>query len=143
MEDCNMLAADCVVICCCCCCQCLMLQLFIFILIKLPYRIVRKTRKLARKKLRIGWKNKGKKGGKDDIRFDEIEGCTRIEVDEFGSGNCMEEVERILEELSEKGEFSFGSFWGRNSSSTCIDHLDSSVVQFELVEFVHSFTCSN
>ncbi|WCJ35719.1 hypothetical protein M5689_016959 [Euphorbia peplus] len=149
MEDCNMLAADCVVI--SCCCQCLMLQLLIFMLIKLPCKIARRTKKFARKKLGlIPCRNKRKKVKRDHIiRFDDIE---RIQVEEFGSGNCMEEVERILEELSQKGEFSFGSFWGRNSSpSACIhDHVDKqdisvdfSVAQFEFVELLHYFPCSN
>lgn len=33
-----------------------------------------------------------------------------------GCGCCMEEVEKVLEELSSKGEFGFGSFWGRRES---------------------------
>ena len=39
---------------------------------------------------------------------------------------CIEEAEKVLEELSQKGEFAFGSFWGRLetsgiiSSSSCL-----------------------
>lgn len=52
------------------------------------------------------------------------------------SGWCMEEVEKALEEMSQKGVFGFGSFWGRESGGSFSgcgrDHqgFDSSVVQF-------------
>lgn len=38
----------------------------------------------------------------------------RARVESFrldGFGGCMKEVEEVLEELSTKGEFGFGSFW--------------------------------
>jgi len=63
-EDMNMLAADCVVI--CCCCQCLILQIVIFVLFKLPYKLVRKTREYARKKLRQRKEDKKITGGGRD-----------------------------------------------------------------------------
>lgn len=63
-------------------------------------------------------------------------------------GSCMEEVESMLGDFSQKGEFAFGSFWGRQGlggSSICVgkQEVDISLVQFELVEIVDSFRCSN
>lgn len=56
---------------------------------------------------------------------------------------CMEEVENVLGELSEKGEFAFGSFWGRDGSDTetAATHsanfcYESSVLQYHLIEMV-------
>lgn len=147
MEDWNMLAADCVVI--SCCCQCLILQIIIFILLKLPQKLVRKTKEYAKKKL---WHRKKEEKITESIRGrfqDEFmkfhEESIRIQVEELhgghGCGNCMEEVEWVLEELSQKGEFAFGSFWGREGSSSSAisvtkQEFDSSVAQFELVEIV-------
>ncbi|KAJ4848218.1 hypothetical protein Tsubulata_014387, partial [Turnera subulata] len=147
MEDWNLIAADCIVI--SCCCQCLVLQIIIFILVKLPCKLVKKTKEYARKKL---WNRKRKKMALPSLegRFQgEIlaihEGCIRIQVKEshgvHGSGSCIEEVERVLEEFSQQGEFAFGSFWGRkrsgsSSSTSAVDKqsINSSIAQLELVE---------
>nr|GEZ08376.1 proline-rich receptor-like protein kinase PERK9 [Tanacetum cinerariifolium] len=42
-----------------------------------------------------------------------------------GFGGCMEEVEEVLEELSTKGEFGFGSFWRGDDGVEidCHDHV--------------------
>lgn len=57
-------------------------------------------------------------------------------------GSCMEEVESMLGDFSQKGEFAFGSFWGRQGlkASTCVakQGFDISLVQFELVEILDS-----
>ncbi|RXH70085.1 hypothetical protein DVH24_007341 [Malus domestica] len=53
---------------------------------------------------------------------------------------CMEEV---LQELSQRGEFAFGSFWRRGklgrsptqNSSIC-DQFDTSFLQYHLIEMV-------
>lgn len=51
-------------------------------------------------------------------------------------GCCMEEVEKVLEELSLKGEFAFGSFWGREESRLIFPTpLDEH--QFDYDSFVH------
>lgn len=80
------------------------------------------------------------------------EGSMRIQIEELqgghGFGDCMREVERVLDDFSQKGEFAFGSFWGRQGlggSSICVgkQEVDISLVQFELVEIVNSFRCSN
>ncbi|CAK7326478.1 unnamed protein product [Dovyalis caffra] len=148
MEDRNMVAADCVVI--SCCCQCLMLQLIVFLLLKLPPKLIQKTKAYAKKKL---WHRKKEKKilesvkGRVQDRFVEFqESSVRIQVDDFHGdhdcGNCMEEVEKVLEEFSQKGEFAFGSFWGRagsGTSQTCtaaVHEFDLSVVKFELVEII-------
>ncbi|CAH9119614.1 unnamed protein product [Cuscuta europaea] len=128
MHDRNALVADCIVI--SCCCQCLILQVIILILLKLPYRMIRRTKRYV-KNLRSRM-SKGKKSlqvktlrGKLSIRHyssgrwrDEGGGSHRVhQVDGLIplSGCCMDEVERVLEEFSLKGEFAFGSFWGGES----------------------------
>ncbi|XP_012081991.1 uncharacterized protein LOC105641944 [Jatropha curcas] len=156
MEDLNMLAADCVVI--SCCCQCLIFQLLIYFFLQLPRKMFRKTKEYALKKFRIRYRKKGEKGiksfeGKFEDGFVELqEGSITIQVEDFygrngfGSG-CMEEVERVIGEFSRKGEFAFGSFWGRGGgSSTCVakQEIDFRLVQFELVEIGNnSFRYSN
>ncbi|KAM3705740.1 hypothetical protein ACB098_03G101300 [Castanea mollissima] len=155
MEDWNTLAADCVVI--SCCCQCLILQIIVFFLLKLPCKLIRKTREYAKKKLRQRRKNektieKEINQGKDDF-VGMNGGSFRIQVDRFlvdgdyGCGSCMQEVEKVLEEFSQEGEFAFGSFWGRNRSgtiSTCVakHEFDNSIVQFQIIEMVSSFSYS-
>ncbi|PPS09574.1 hypothetical protein GOBAR_AA11066 [Gossypium barbadense] len=115
MEECNMLAADCIVI--CCCSQCLILQFIIFVFLKFPAKLVKKTKQYAKKKL-IGQRRKEGKM-KDGLFQDEVQ-----------------EAEKVLEELSRRGEFAFGSFWGRSlhsgtsSSPSC--HLPNG--RFDFVE---------
>nr|POF27037.1 proline-rich receptor-like protein kinase perk10 [Quercus suber] len=155
MEDWNTLAADCVVI--SCCCQCLILQIIIFFLLKLPCKLIRKTREYAKKKLRQRRKNEKTieneiNQGKHD--FEGMNGGSfRIQVDgflvdgDYGCGSCMQEVEKVLEEFSQKGEFAFGSFWGGNRSgtiSTCVakHEFDNSIVQFQIIEMVGSLSYS-
>ena len=150
-----MLAADCVVI--SCCCQCLILQIIIFFLLKLPCKLIRKTREYAKKKLRKRRKNEKtieneiNQGKHDFVGMNG--GSFRIQVDGFlvdgdhGCGSCMQEVEKVLEEFSQEGEFAFGSFWGRNRSgtiSTCVakHEFDNSIVQFQIIEMVGSCSYS-
>ena len=152
-----MLAADCVVI--SCCCQCLILQIIVFILLKLPCKLIHKTREYAKKKLQQRKKNEKiierEIIGQYKDGFVEMhgEGSFRIQVDrlsidgEHGCGTCLEEVEKVLEELSQKGEFAFGSFWGRNGSgslSTCVakHEFDTSMVRYQIIEMVGSFSYS-
>ncbi|XP_042051318.1 uncharacterized protein LOC121796560 [Salvia splendens] len=140
MEDRNILAADCIVL--CCCCQCMMLQILIFILLKLPYKLMRKTKKYA-KKLRAC-----KRGTKimqiemprnREESFTSHGGSIRIESIRFGC--CMSEIERVLDDLSSRGEFAFGSFWGGEVASdtnfpSCFnnDQIDYDVVGCRLME---------
>ncbi|KAK3222683.1 hypothetical protein Dsin_009708 [Dipteronia sinensis] len=148
MEDGSMLAADCVVI--SCCCQCLILQVLIFCLLKLPCKLIRKTKEYAKKKFRQRRRSKGKiirkvKKRKSRYREELMEfhggGCGRIELLKGGEDGCMEEVERVLEEFSQKGEFAFGSFWGREGEGPS-EEFDFSVVQFEFVEIISSLSYS-
>lgn len=62
--------------------------------------------------------------------------CSSVQLEGFSS--CMQEVERVLEEFSQRGEFAFGSFWGRDNSrsSSTQQEFDQGVVQFEVVEVV-------
>ncbi|KAL1551208.1 hypothetical protein AAHA92_19078 [Salvia divinorum] len=140
MEDRNILAADCIVL--CCCCQCMMLQILIFILLKLPHKLMRKTKKYA-KKLRV--RKRGTKimqiemprNGEDSFRSHG--GSLRIESIRFGC--CMAEIEHVLDDLSSRGEFAFGSFWGGEVASdtsfpSCFnnDQIDYEVVGCRLME---------
>lgn len=79
--------------------------------------MVQKTRRYAKKKLGR------RKGGKAVIErpMDTYKGEYFFEFDEEGLvrdacrgyGRCMEEVEKVMEELFREGEFAFGSFWGK------------------------------
>ncbi|XVF42958.1 hypothetical protein PTKIN_Ptkin02bG0001700 [Pterospermum kingtungense] len=127
MEDCNMLVADCIAI--SCCTQCLILQIIIFVLLKLPCKLIRKTKEYAKKKL----------GRRKMIKIERVEGGIQDKavklhtstsasmsmelIQGLGGGEghgfrccCIEEAEEMLEKLRQKGEFAFGSFWGRSES---------------------------
>ncbi|KAL1332192.1 hypothetical protein AAHE18_11G010300 [Arachis hypogaea] len=132
MEDWNMLGADCVVI--SCCCQCLMLQILVYVLLKLPSKLVRKTRRYVKKKFcdhRLDHREKilmGSSSSYDDdvlvkihdqsIRFREEIVTIALRNGTSGrngnnNGSCMDEVEKVMEKLYENGELAFGSFWGQ------------------------------
>ncbi|KAL3751423.1 hypothetical protein ACJRO7_012276 [Eucalyptus globulus] len=142
MEDWNALAADCIVV--SCCCQCLILQIAVFILLKIPCRLFQKTKRFAKKRFRHS--RRRRKSLEKTRYLSEGPGCSMrdgedgffLDVYERG-GRCMEEVEKALQEMSQKGVFGFGSFWGRESGCVC-DHqgFDSSVVQLHLIEIVGS-----
>ncbi|KAH9772069.1 proline-rich receptor-like protein kinase PERK9 [Citrus sinensis] len=145
MEDWNTLAADCVVI--SCCCQCLILQVLIFVVLRLPYKIIRKTKQYAKKKLIRHRRKEGKmietlkvryqnKSWEFHVQGDHSGSCSGVQLE--GLSSCMQEVEKALEEFSQRGEFAFGSFWGRDNSRSpsAPQEFDQSVVQFEVVEVV-------
>lgn len=131
--------------------------------------MARKTKEYARKKL--GKRRKAKFGegvnlgraqcDEDNIigrsmRILEVEGIDQSKLHRWGHSNCMDEVEEVLEELSMKGEFAFGSFWGGDfertelSCSKCVMitreglqyHVGGHVVKFHLVELVGPFNSS-
>ncbi|RAL37536.1 hypothetical protein DM860_000230 [Cuscuta australis] len=116
MEDRNALVADCIVV--SCCCQCLLLQLVVFILLKLPSGMIRRAKRYV-KNLRT--RNREGKGLQVKTRYgeEEDESMKRSQIHHvdaffsFSGSCCMDEVERVLDELSQNGEFAFGSFWGR------------------------------
>ncbi|KAI3467164.1 hypothetical protein Pfo_023827 [Paulownia fortunei] len=149
MDDRSMLAADCIVI--CCCCQCMILQILIFILLKLPHKLLKKTKEYA-KKFRAR-----KKGTKivqiemtryEDDSFRSLGNSFRIDIKDFclveslQFGCCMDEIESVLEDFSSRGEFAFGSFWGGEASSSrsfrsCLkeeEELDYDDVRYRLME---------
>lgn len=178
MEDCNTLISDCIII--SCCCQCLLLQLLIFVFLRLPRKLARKTKEYAKRKLRnrrrkkqgdqvdehkayyygdefIGLDNNNSNSAKSmSLRVLELEGMAANDQELLHKwGSCTEEVEKVLGELSLKGEFGFGSFWGRDSdiqtrkcyckcsrSLTREDQLDfgSHVVKFHFIEVVAPFS---
>ncbi|CAN4124716.1 unnamed protein product [Withania somnifera] len=110
MEDKNIFAADCIVI--CCCCQCLILQIIILFLLNLPRKLLKKTKECI-EKLRYVRRNRKIMEMENNRHEDEIlkdhGGSLRVQLESLC---CMEEVEKVLEEFSQKGEFAFGSFWG-------------------------------
>ncbi|KAK1423176.1 hypothetical protein QVD17_18471 [Tagetes erecta] len=117
-QDWNMIGADCLVI--SCCCQCLLLQLLVFMLLKLPIKLIKKTQHYVKRKLMNKMRDGGKMARMKVARCaEEVVGChkprdsMRVEArsTSFRLDGCMEEVEEVLEELSIKGEFGFGSFW--------------------------------
>ncbi|KAK3020780.1 hypothetical protein RJ639_045852 [Escallonia herrerae] len=125
--------------------QCLTLQILVFISLKLPYKIVRRTKKYVKKKL--GKRNREGKIIQSDARRVVNEGIRshrgsfRIQLDGSsvnecdGFACCMEEAEKVLEELSEKGEFQFGSFWGGEDSESCPTYQAKNETDQEVVEF--------
>ncbi|KAF3431699.1 hypothetical protein FNV43_RR26431 [Rhamnella rubrinervis] len=152
MEDCNMLAVDCIVI--SSCCQCLILQIIIFIFLKLPYKLVRKTKYYAMKKLR-------RRSSQEKTAVEIREMDPRRLKNEFVNGivgesmtvghdSCeyfMKQVEVVLEDLSSRGEFAFGSFWGRRESEPFPAHVaeqefDASILEYHLIEMLGSLSYS-
>ncbi|XP_071714314.1 uncharacterized protein [Rutidosis leptorrhynchoides] len=112
-QDWIMIGADCVVL--SCCCQCLILQILFFLLLKLPRKVYRKTKEYFKRKFNkqkkvaitrcaaafIGRQKRRQSPYRvvdDSLRWEEVDGC-------------MEEVEKVLGEMCNKGEFGFGSFW--------------------------------
>lgn len=59
---------------------------------------------------------------------------------------CIEEVDKVLEGLYQRGEFGFGSFWGRGEMGFSPTHhhlgkdhqFDPSFVQYQLIEMTDS-----
>lgn len=70
------------------------------------------------------------------VQGDHSGSCSGVQLE--GLSSCMQEVEKALEEFSQRGEFAFGSFWGRDNSRSpsAPQEFDQSVVQFEVVEVV-------
>ncbi|XP_026410791.1 uncharacterized protein LOC113306017 [Papaver somniferum] len=136
MEDLNLLAADGIVI--CFCCPCLILQFIVFVLLRLPKKLVKKSKRLVRKRLR---KKKNKKKNEKKImviendRFsDEKDRIPRIASNSYNDcGWVMQEVEKALTEFSQQGEFAFGSFWGRRDDSR---RLQPDLERMEFAEVV-------
>ncbi|KAK6788601.1 hypothetical protein RDI58_012399 [Solanum bulbocastanum] len=148
MEDKNIFAADCIVI--CCCCQCLILQIIILFLLNLPYKLLKKTKECI-KKLRYRRRNKKTimemeiNRHEDEILKDHG-GSLRAQLESLC---CMEEVEKVLEEFSQKGEFAFGSFWGGDEEdvlqteriTTCVHKqtVDYDIFHTHLIQVFGSF----
>lgn len=143
MEDLNMLTADCCVL--SCCCQCLILQILLFIFVEIPYKLIKMMKDYVGKKFaqrNKGEEEKGIEGGYE--RGIQIEGFPITSDCHSFDGCCLEEVERVLWGFSQKGEFAFGSFWGREEGSTCVvakQGLDNDVIHYHLIEIVGSFSC--
>ncbi|XP_031122273.1 uncharacterized protein LOC116025249 [Ipomoea triloba] len=136
MEDRNALAADCIVI--SCCCQCLILQLIIFILLRLPSRMIRKTKRYVKRRLRsrkraekvvqievCGYGDgSSRRCGGSPARVLQV-GDDGFPFSDCSFGCCMDEVDRVLEEFSQKGEFGFGSFWGGDVSKRVFSYCET------------------
>ncbi|OVA07642.1 hypothetical protein BVC80_7393g2 [Macleaya cordata] len=146
MEDLNLLAADGVVV--CCCCPCLILQIVLFVLLKLPFKLVKKSKRLVHKRLHRKKKKKRDEKVKGIEKDEYIGDCKRIQG--IPSNNyhdsrwVMVEVEEVLEEFSQQGEFAFGSFWGRGESRRKLPpDLDKvefdDIVHYHLAQVIKSF----
>lgn len=153
MEDLNTIAADCAVI--SCCCQCLILQVLIFFMLKLPYRLFRKTRDYARKlrdRKRRRRRRLVQRRNQEEEKEEEL-GYVRegffLNGNNHGFGCCMDEVEKVLEEFSLRGDFAFGSFWNReiskNFPSSCLANKEldyDDVLHCHLIQiFGSNFNC--
>ncbi|CAN0876662.1 hypothetical protein LINGRAHAP2_LOCUS11435 [Linum grandiflorum] len=179
MDDCNLMAAECMVV-SCCSCQCLLLQFLIFLFLKLPRRMLHAA--MQRIKMVIDVPELARNNGETYAKMYNTQESMCIDIggtgtdhdssklnivddDLDGKKNCIEEIERVLEDYYAKGEFGFGSFWrkevffqmttsSRPSHNSSFSSLESSstankkrkkrlgleVVQFELVEIVHSLS---
>ncbi|KAL3501614.1 hypothetical protein ACH5RR_036063 [Cinchona calisaya] len=150
MEDLNAIAADCLVV--SCCCQCLMLQVVVFILLKLPYKLFRKTKKYAKKlknrkgkeKINVHRRRIGRNDDDNNQRIHvELEGFSSNDCNRIGC--CMDEVEKGLEEFFLRGEFGFGRFLhgevSLGSFPSCLgsQQLDYDVVNYHLIQMFGSF----
>lgn len=149
-----MLVADCIAL--SCCTQCLILQIIILLLLKLPCKLIRKTKEYAKKKLGRGKKEEKmikmerlKVKGEIQDEAVKLHTSTSMSIEliqglGMGGGEdhgfqccCIEEAEKMLEEHTQKGEFGFGSFWGRpeTEAETCSAASEEcDFVQYELIE---------
>ncbi|PKU71716.1 hypothetical protein MA16_Dca022814 [Dendrobium catenatum] len=112
MEECNNLAADCVVL--SCCCPCLLLQLGIFILFRLPQRLAAKSKRLV-----MARKIKRRKLETNEVRKMEFG------VDGGGGAPVVTALggEEVWEVLLGHGVFWFGSFWGEGGSLENLEEI--------------------
>lgn len=81
------------------------------------------------------------KGCGNEVRGISNGSCMRNEEKGLGLSCCMEEIEKVMQDLHEKGEFGFGSFWGNGntSSGSCRDDLFSPTnVQYQLIQVIPS-----
>ncbi|XP_051146228.1 uncharacterized protein LOC127261849 [Andrographis paniculata] len=158
MSEGNMFAADCIVL--CCCCQCLILQILIVLILKLPNKLVKKTKEYAKKFkarrrktkttriMNTSVKSSVEIINKEDVyslgnSFDSI--SISLDSLQFGS---MDEIVKVLEELSGRGEFAFGSFWNGGDLSasqrlrSCPAEIDYGDVGIRLIELFGSASFS-
>ncbi|KAL1218542.1 hypothetical protein V5N11_001705 [Cardamine amara subsp. amara] len=114
--------ADCIIL--SCCCECFILQVLIFVFFKIPCKLAQKMKKFVTKRLR----GKKRRAAKTVLPTKEDD-CRE---DHGSTFSCMEEdIEEILQELSMKGEFVFGSFWRQGDPSNDLDFRNS---QYEIVK---------
>lgn len=119
-------------------------------------RIVVKTRsscKIRKRRDKIRWReleDQHRSGGQ--ITSHERD-STRIMVEQKGVHDLsnyhdcrslvLMEVEKVLEDLSQNGEFAFGSFWGREESSSLSPDIAEqefdNIVHCQLIEIINSF----
>ncbi|CAF2045505.1 hypothetical protein HID58_034803 [Brassica napus] len=111
-EDCGAFVADCVVL--SCCCQCLVLQVTTFVFFKVPRKLAQRVKKFVKRRC-----GKTLQPRTDEDVMKEEHWCGKGVVFEEGSSNCIEDIERMLQEMSK--EFGFGSFWRHEDSSDILD----------------------
>ncbi|MQL70880.1 hypothetical protein Taro_003202 [Colocasia esculenta] len=126
MEDPELLAADCVVI--CTCCPCLVLQVLLFLLIRLPCKLAKRSKRLVlrrlRKRPRRGRRRREVAATEMIVfREDPFDGFVQMGIADAVPGRgcrggrrvcAIAEAQRVLEQLYEEGELGFGGFRRRS-----------------------------
>lgn len=85
------------------------------------------------------------------VRMNEEEYCFRVEAGERERGfveeagdSCVEEVERVMMKFYQKGEFAFGSFWGRGGEAIVHTkdqtHTDDDFGRYQIIDMLGSFS---
>ncbi|CAD6249773.1 unnamed protein product [Miscanthus lutarioriparius] len=140
----GLVAMDCLVV--CCCCPCLVLQVTVFLFVRLPRKVVVKTKRiiLRRWHRRRSSSSSSKAAGlklADLLDLDDgFEAAFGIGEEEgagdwkercFAVGGGDDEIDGVWEAITEQeGLFWFGSFWGRHeqegSASQGDDRMDGS-----------------
>lgn len=116
-EDCGAFAADCVVL--SCCCQCLVLQVTVFVFFKVPRKLVKKIKKFVKRKC---GRTLQPRTDEDVVKEEHWYGNGVVFEESSSRSTCTEEdIERMLQELSMRKEFGFGSSWRHEDSSYIVD----------------------
>ena len=115
------------------------------------------ARELMGKKYKNDFVGNNSIGGDDDHESIRVQARDHhgkcLEVVEGHNGNnnprgcIIEEVDKVMEELSKKGEFGFGSFWCKEEESedffptNCLvnQEFDGGFVRYQLIKMVSSF----
>ncbi|KAF8399259.1 hypothetical protein HHK36_015124 [Tetracentron sinense] len=93
----------------------------IFVFLRLPHKLARKSKKLAKRKFgKRRRENNMMKRAEDQYRDDQMKiHVGGVPLNAYHGYECpIEEIEKVLGELSQQGGFAFGSYWGREESGS-------------------------